>query len=124
MSEQGIPIYVGATIVGRVRGDTFYKRVHKGHYLRYPPAICFDVSTLEDAKAAGATKAEIRDMDSGKEYIAPIALILEKGIPVSRGHGKQIGLVMNMWKEKGAPEEPKVVVAVSRGVTVEIRQLF
>jgi hypothetical protein len=111
MVNQGTPIYVGTTIIGRVRGDTFYKRIHKGHYLLKPFSVAFDVQSILDAQKAGAVNVNVRDMDSGKTFVATIQTILDKGLRFNRGHGNQIALVMKEWTEEGAlPVEVKAEV--------------
>jgi hypothetical protein len=99
-----IPIRVGKLIVGEVRGDTFYKRLRaSAHFLNVPPAIAFDVSTLDDAERAGARFVEITDTESGRVYRSSIATIRAKGFRVARGFGEQIALAMDEWTRDGEP---------------------
>ena len=63
-----IPIRVGRQVVGEVQGDTFHKRLRASvHFLRIPPAIAFDVMTLDDAERAGARRVEVTDLESRSE---------------------------------------------------------
>jgi hypothetical protein len=99
-----IPIRVGKFIVGEVRGDTFYKRLRaSAHFLRVPPAIGFDVSTLDDAERAGARFVQVSDGESGRVYRSSIATIRAKGFRVARGHGEQIALALDAWTRDGEP---------------------
>jgi hypothetical protein len=93
-----IPICVGKRIVGRVEGDTFYKSI-KGskHFLRVPPAIAFDVSSLDDAEEAGAVKVQVVDQETGIVYKSTIQHIREYGEEFNRGFGNQIFLVLEGW---------------------------
>lgn len=99
-----IPIRVGRFIVGEVRGDTFYKRLRaSAHFLNVPPAIAFDVSSLNDAERAGARFVQITDAESGRVYRQSIAAIRAKGFRVARGHGEQVALALNEWAREGEP---------------------
>ena len=62
----GTPVRVGRHVVGHVLGDTFYKTLQPGHFLRNPPAICFDISSLADAEALGARKAHVTNAKTGQ----------------------------------------------------------
>ena len=65
------PIYRadGRAIVGRVEGDTFYKRARSTvHLLRRPRAWACDVDALDQARAAGAEWVEVHDLDTGTRY--------------------------------------------------------
>jgi hypothetical protein len=97
-------IYAGNRVVGLVRGGEFIKRV-KGsrHFLRRPPSICFDVSSLEEARNAGASTVKVIDDESGQVYQVPISLIFAKGFIFNRGHGEQIGLVFRYWQTGDDP---------------------
>lgn len=100
------PIYRadGRAIVGRVEGDTFYKRARSTvHMLRRPPAWAADLDTLDQAQAAGATRVEIKDLDTGKVYAADLADFYRHGVKVTRGHGVQLALVLGRWSINGRP---------------------
>lgn len=114
----GIPIYRadGRAVVGRVEGDTFYKRVRSTvHKLRRPPAWACDVESLDQAAAAGATRVEIFDGDTGRTCAAAIDDFYQHGIKVSRGHGVQLALPMSFWsivgRVEGATVAPQAAAA-------------
>lgn len=96
-----IPILVGRTCIGYVKGQVFHKNVVASkHMLRKPPAWAFDVDTLDQAEEAGAKWVQLRDVEGGREYVAAIGYIRANGFAVSRGHGKQIALPLGSWKLK------------------------
>lgn len=99
MIDSGTLIRIGGTIIGRVRGDTFHKRIHKGFYLFKPYSIFLDLLAITDAQKAGADKAQVRDMDSGTSLTAPLALILKKGVRFENGHRVQVALAVKEWTE-------------------------
>ena len=96
-------IYVGRKVVGYVEDGIFFKSVQGSkHFLRKPPAICFDVSTLNTARSSWATQVRVYDKESGLVYVAPLENIERYGFKFNRGFGNQIGLVMEQWET----EEP------------------
>ena len=106
LNNQVTPIYRadGRAIVGRVEGDTFKKRLRSTvHMLRRPPAWAADLDTLDQAQAAGATRVEIKDLDTGKVYAADLADFYRHGVRVTRGHGVQLALVLGRWSVNGRP---------------------
>ena len=103
-SSNSTPIRAGGHVVGKVKGTTFYKSVFGSrHFLRIPPAICFDVKSLKDAERVGAVYAEVDDRETGKVYHAPIRSIWERGFKVNRGFGEQIALPLGLWLIVGEP---------------------
>ncbi len=97
------PIYVGQRIVGQVDGDIFRKTIiGSKHLLQRPRSICFDRSTLNDAQAAGATRAEILDRETGTIYTATFETVETYSFPVHRGHGDQVGVTLDHWSINGA----------------------
>ncbi len=97
------PIYVGRVIVGQVDGATFRKTITGSkHLLQRPRAICFDRSTLNDAQAAGATRAEILDRATGTIYVTTFETINIYAFPVHRGYGDQVGVTLDHWSVNGA----------------------
>jgi hypothetical protein len=87
------PIYAGGKVVGKVEGITFHKSLKASrHFLKIPPAIAFDASTLEDAEKAGAVKVQVTDQETGTIYKTTIAQIRDYGFRVNRGFGDQIAL--------------------------------
>lgn len=104
MSARRAPVRAGGRVVGWVRGKVFAKRVQASrHFLRTPPAIAFDVSSLASAELLGARAVEVIDTDTGRRYTASIAHICARGFPVNRGHGPQIALTLDCWTVDGKP---------------------
>ena len=106
-----VPIYLRGTTkpVGRVDGIWFIKSVRASvHFLRVPMhALAFDVSTLEDAAAAGATAVAVTDLETGRVYRQRIATILQHGFEVRRGFGRQVALPLASYGIDGkAPAVP------------------
>ena len=107
---QNSPIYLNRRVVGRVRGDTFRKTLSKRkHFLRRPPAIAFDRSSLADARRAGAVRIHITDKDTGDTYEATIDAVEDGGFSVQRGFGDQVALPLNQWTVNG--QEPAATFA-------------
>ena len=105
-SSNSTPIRAGGHIVGKVKGDTFYKAVDGSrHFLRVPPAICFDAQSLKEAAKAGANTAEVTDRETGKTYRTSIRLLWESGFKVNRGFGDQIALPFDKWQVVGEPSQ-------------------
>lgn len=84
--------------VGEVRGDVFYK-VAKGsiHMLRRPPGWALDTSTIDDAEAAGASKIQILDLETGRTYRTAISTIRSRGFQLDRGYSIQRCLPLQFW---------------------------
>jgi len=97
---KGKPVRVGRHVVGHVHGDTFYKVLQPGHFLRKPPAICFDVTSLVDAAALGARKAHVTNSKTGQVYQAAFSTIRANGFPVRRV-SEQVGLELRYWQTGG-----------------------
>lgn len=113
--KKSIPIFVGSRVVGFVSGDTFYKTI-KGsrHLLKQPPAIAFDLSSLDDAESMGAERVEVKDSESGRIYRASIVLIRSSGFAVNRRFGSQWALSLPYWSidgqlPKNTPPAPKTL---------------
>jgi hypothetical protein len=87
--------------VGRVRETTFEKELNGSkHFLRVPPAIAFDLITLERAKQAGADRIRILDRDAGIIYQATFSRIETDGFKFNRGYGEQIALKLHLWEHQ------------------------
>jgi len=97
------PIFCGARVIGYVKGDTFYKTIHKQHFLRTPPAIANDISVLDDAERAGATLVRITDQDTRTVYTSSIQQIQALGVRFNRGFGNQKYLPLSYWSINGNP---------------------
>lgn len=98
--------------VGRVYGDTFKKSiVGSKHLLKKPPAIAFDVSTLEQAIQAGASRVEVFDKENQAVYRTTIKNVKENGLKFNRGFGEQIALPIGKWGRtmKGKPMQPCLI---------------
>ena len=96
------------TPVGRVNGIWFVKTITGSkHLLRTPPALAFDVSTLDDAEAAGAVAVAVTDCETGRTYRQRIDTIRRYGFEVRRGFGRQIALPLTAYAIDGRrPELP------------------
>lgn len=106
-----VPIYsASGKVIGRVEGDVFHKTIKPNHYLKKPPAIAFDIASLDDAEAAGAVFVEVTDRESGLVYRASMAHIRSKGFEFDRGWGRQVGLPMGGWTKRqvGGPIQLKL----------------
>lgn len=102
---QGTPIYrADGRIIGVVRGDTFFKQIHDGHFLEKPRGIASDVDALRQAQNAGAKFFCAHHVEGEREYRAPIARFWARGIRVNRGFGEQVALVIaDFNKDDDAP---------------------
>jgi hypothetical protein len=100
------PIYVGSKVVGNVKGNCFRKpSCASKHFLRTPPAIAFDTTSLRDAQKAGAKLVSVTDKETGKIYTTTIQNLYDNGINLNRGHGDQIALRLEFWCVKGKPRQ-------------------
>jgi len=103
------PIYRedGMKVVGYVQGGIFKKTI-KGekHMLQKPKAIAFDVVSLEQAEAAGASWVWVCDKKTHITYKSPIQQIWKKGFRFNRGFGNQIALTLSGWIKNGKVIEP------------------
>ena len=116
VNPRRVPIYVSGRVVGHVEGDTFYKTLRASvHFLRRPPAIAFDVSSLFDARDAGATKVHVTDSETGRVYVARIADILRDGRRFDRGFGEQIYYLLSRWRAPDAPQQMTLFDALQMG---------
>jgi hypothetical protein len=108
-NQTGTPIYSGdGRIVGEVRGGVFTKRVKASiHFLRQPPSIAFDVTSLQSAVEVGAELVEVLDTESGRIYRASISNVWANGRRFDRGFGQQIFLVLSRWSVGGRPPDAK-----------------
>jgi hypothetical protein len=105
-SSNSTPIRASGHVVGKVKGDTFYKTIDGSrHFLRVPPAICFDEKSLKEAEQAGAVHVAVTDRETGKAYHASIRFVWENGFKVNRGFGNQIALPFDKWQITGEPSQ-------------------
>lgn len=92
-SKKPVQIWVGGRVVGSVKNGTFFKNIKANGYLRVPPGIAFSVESLAAAEAAGASRVQVVDRETGTIYRATIEHIRAVGFPVKRtGFEPQIGL--------------------------------
>jgi len=103
-SAPGAPIFLNGRVVGHVRDGVFEKTLARSrHFLRRPPAIAFDRSTLQDARRAGATRVRIYEREQGDVYEADLDEVELHGFPVQRGFGDQVALHLSRWTVNGQP---------------------
>lgn len=101
-----------------VRDGVLRKRVRGSvHFLRRPPAIAWDTVALEQARALGATRCEVRDVETGVVYVAPLDALDRYGFDLDRGHGLQRALPLDRWTVT-EPGEPQAV-QLALGLEVE-----
>ena len=92
-------VRVNNKVVGYVDGNTFKKKLSsRKHFLRKPPSIAFDVSSINNAQILGAENVEITDTDLNIIYTSSVDDILSKGFRFNRGYGNQIALNIEKWK--------------------------
>lgn len=113
VQSNSTPIYAGSKVVGYVIEGTLYKTIHGSkHLLRRPPALGFDVDSLNQAELAGATRIEVTDAENGTIYRSAISHVRNQGFPLNRGFGEQIALHINDWT-RHCPDEPQQLVLFS-----------
>ncbi len=83
--------------VGRLENGWLTKHVDTNtHQLRFPPAWCIDRHHLERLEALGAAGVRLID-EKGTEWRATTAAFERFGIPLERGHGRQVALPLAKW---------------------------
>jgi hypothetical protein len=99
ITNKGEPVRsAGGRVVGRVVGDTFYKRCEeRKHMLHTPPAWACDTVSLKCAQELGARYIQIHAKDTHKVYQAPLSLFWSRGIRLDRGFGEQLALQLTYW---------------------------
>ena len=99
----------GGQVVGQVRGDVFAKTVRASiHFLRKPPAIAFDLCSLQEAQDLGARLVCVRDSETGRQYLASVDAIWHFGFEFDRGFGRQLALPLERWSVFGRDNAPYV----------------
>lgn len=92
--------------IGRVEGGIFYKTISGSkHMLHKPPGLAVDLMALMDAEAAGATRIQITDRETGIKYSTAISHLKRAGFTFDRGSGRQIGLALESFIQE-RPGEP------------------
>ncbi len=112
MKAQGTPIYSNGRVVGEVRGDGYFQKHVRGsiHFLRKPPAIAFDLATLDAAERAGAHSVEIFDDETGLHYRSTLRRVRVKGFRAARGYGEQVALPLREFNRGDADlDAPNVI---------------
>jgi hypothetical protein len=86
-------------VIGEVdEAGVFRKRVRGSqHFLRQPPAIAFDRSTLAAAEQAGALSLEVIDLDTNSTYRCSISVFRSHCLFIDRGFGLQWALPLRRW---------------------------
>lgn len=85
--------------IGRVNGHVFLKTIQGSeHLLRRPPAIAFDISTIDDAEAAGATQVVVLDSETGISFRTSMEVLRAKSFRLDRRYGQQIALPLTYWE--------------------------
>lgn len=85
-------------VCGKVCGDTWHKTIHGNkHFLQRPPAIAFDLKSLEQVEHVGARRVVVVDQENGTTYTASLARLRESGFEFDRGHGRQVALPLSGW---------------------------
>jgi hypothetical protein len=103
-----IAIKVGGKTYGIIYGDILRKTVKASkHFLHKPAAICLDSDALDRAVAAGATRIEVVDTETGTTYSQTIAHVKRAGFVIDRGWGLQLALVLSAWQvhKRGEPTQ-------------------
>jgi len=96
-------------VVGQVRGDVFAKTVRASvHFLRKPPAIAFDLCSLQEAQDLGARLVCVRDSETGRQYLASVDAVWHFGFEFDRGFGRQLALPLERWSVFGRDNVPYV----------------
>lgn len=65
--------------------------------LRQPRAWAFDTAIIEQARALGATWIRVHCTDTNIFYAASLADFIRYSLPVNRGQGAQLALVLPRW---------------------------
>jgi len=103
VQAQSQPVHAAnGKVVGQVRGDVFAKTVRASvHFLRKPPAIGFDLCSLQEAQDLGAEVVCVFDAESGRHYSASFDLIRRFGFELERSFGRQVALPLARWAVTG-----------------------
>jgi len=80
--------------VGRVDAEgVFWRRVQSNQVLRQPPAIALHREVLHELEGLGC-KAVAFEMPDGSLLTAPLSVFADRGFPVDRGWGAQVGVLL------------------------------
>jgi hypothetical protein len=110
--------------IGDVIGNEWRKDIRNDGMLNVPPAIANDVQALHDAIRAGAEYFIARNTQTGMIYRASIAKFFDKGVPMNRGYGNQIYLVLSDFLQSRDPDFIQAETpAPEATVTDEVKEL-
>jgi len=96
---------VGRIIKKKINGIeviVLTKSLRTRHMLQKPPAICYDNSIVEQAKACGVTVLSVRNVETKCTYTIPFDRFLKTSFKVNRGFGEQLGACLSEW-DSGYP---------------------
>ena len=106
MNEKKAVFIQSGKAVGSVIGKKFIKKLDsRKHFLKVPPAIAFDVSSINKAERYGATILSVFDTHKKVFYTAQIKSLQENGMNINRGFGSQIALPLQFWKKESGDEQ-------------------
>ncbi|MCC7354533.1 MAG: hypothetical protein IT330_12355 [Anaerolineae bacterium] len=101
-------VRVGERVVGTIFGDILSKAiVGSRHLLRRPPAICWAVSAIEEARRAGVHLLRVADSESGKTYSVSLADFQRYAFEIEHsGFERQLACPLHRWQtvRLGEPE--------------------
>jgi len=107
-------IMIKNKVVGIVVNDCFFKKVNGSkHFLRTPPAIAFDKSTITTAIKYGAKSIRVLDKDTEIVYEADMDYFNEFNFSINRGFGHQVALMLDNWTID-KPKYPKIKLDYAR----------
>lgn len=107
LTRQALRADVTGQVCAMVEGEMLRKSVSAAkHFLRKPPAICFDEGILATAQSFGARYVEVTDRDSGRVFRANLCDFDRYGFGFDRGFGKQRALPLARWQVQ-QPGEPR-----------------
>jgi hypothetical protein len=121
----GIPMYsCQGKHIGDVIGNEWRKDIRNDGMLNVPPAIANDVQALHDAIRAGAEYFIARNTQTGMIYKVGTAKFFDKGVPMNRGYGNQIYLVLSDFLQSRDPDFIQAETpAPEATVTDEVQEL-
>lgn len=101
------PIRDSGKIVGCAQDGVFIKKVRRSrHLLRVPkPSWAFGEQSIAEAKAAGCSRIQVCEQESGTVYEASIKRVERDGFAFDRGYGPQVALPLECWTKLGEPQQ-------------------
>jgi hypothetical protein len=109
-----IPIFYEGSVrpIGTFNTDTltFTRRLHSSrHFLRVPPAICFQDEVISQIKSLNCQRIRVIDLDCKDTYEIDFQTFWEKSFPINRGAGLQVALPLSSWISDYDHDHRKVV---------------